>query len=495
MLPILRDDALASTDDGFALRLCLPWIRALPLSSVTELVVVIDGEPVEVIASLDGRMVPVERLSDERGWWFVQDRLTLGSERILSPGVHDVSVSFRLLIPYLAAGADAPLVLPFRAEATLALDAAHAVPAHAEPRAIPPEAGARSLGAGIGVDVAQPSALPEGWRLGASSFNWTPDVITADRPASEVAVGIVAGGVADVIEVELGQLWRSFPAPSDAEGDALRVALAAVGGSVSIVGASIDDWHAVRDRRTDEERFAFLLPQLRAAHRLGARGVRLPIGQAGPELLRRVQPLLEDLGLVLYEEVQGHQAPQNPSVADAYETIAGLDDPRIRLLVDISMLMPALPVSYLTLLRESGVPASLVDELERDWRSPGVDAGIMELLRSGGVPPAVHTAYMNLLVRFGRSDASDLRDVLPLTGAFHLKFWDLDDRDDRVSAPIRELGTLLAQHGWGGTLTSEWGGHEWLEGFDATDTTRAHLQLARTALAEGYQRGCRPAAR
>jgi len=494
MLPILRDDALASTDDGFALRLCLPWIRALPLSSITELVVVIDGEPVEVIASLDGRMVPVERLSDERGWWFVQDRLLLAGGRVLRPGVHDVSVSFRLLIPYLAAGPDAPLVLPFRAEATLILDAAHAVPAHAvpahaEPRAIAPEAEARSLRAGIGDDAPPPSALPEGWRLGASSFNWTPDVIAADRPASDIAVGIVADGVADVIEVELGQLWRSFPDPSDAEGEALRVALAAVGGSVSIVGAGIDDWRSVRDRRTDEERFAFLLPQLRAARRLGARGVRLPIGQAGAELLRRVQPVLEHLDLVLYEEVQGHQAPRNPSVADAYETIAGLDDPRIRLLVDISMLMPALPVSYLALLREGGVPGPLVDALEHDWRSPGVDAGIVELLRSGGVPPAVHTAYMNLLVRFGRSDASDLHDILPLTGAFHLKFWDLDDSEGRVSAPIRDLGALLAQHGWGGTLTSEWGGHEWLEGLDATETTRAHLHLARTALAEGSQRG------
>ena len=30
MLPILRDDALAATDDGITLRLCLPWIRSLP---------------------------------------------------------------------------------------------------------------------------------------------------------------------------------------------------------------------------------------------------------------------------------------------------------------------------------------------------------------------------------------------------------------------------------------------------------------------------------
>jgi hypothetical protein len=405
---------------------------------------------------------------------------------MLRPGVHDVSVSFRLVIPYLAAGPDAPLVLPFRAEAALTLDALHH-PRHddrAEPLSAAPGSQTGSTELRIRNDAPPSEPLPAGWTLGASSFNWTPDVIRADRPSSEIAVGIVTHGVADVIELELGQLWRSFPDPADADAGALRSALDAVGGSVSIVGASIDDWRTVTRRRTEGERLAFLLPQLRAAHRLGARGVRLPIGQAGPGLLQRLRPALEQLDLVLYEEAQGHQTPENPAVAEAYETIARLDDPRIRLLIDISMLMPALPATYLALLRDGRVPASLVDALAAEWRSPAMDAEVIGLLRSGEVPPAVHTAYMNLLVRFGRSDAADLRSILPLTGAFHLKFWDLDDTDGRVSAPISDLGRLLAAHGWRGSLTSEWGGHEWLED-DPTTMTRQHLGLARIALARG----------
>ena len=108
----------------------------------------------------------------------------------------------------------------------------------------------------------------------------------------------------------------------------------------------------------------------------------------------------------------------------------------------------------------------------------------MEVLRSGAVPPGIHTLYMNLLVRFGRSRASDLRGILPLVGAFHLKFWDLDDADGRVSAPIRDLGAVLAGSDFAGTLCSEWGGHEWLDA-DAADMTRRHLALSRSALADG----------
>ena len=90
---------------------------------------------------------------------------------------------------------------------------------------------------------------------------------------------------------------------------------------------------------------------------------------------------------------------------------------------------------------------------------------------------------MNLLIRFGRSDAADLQGILPLVGAFHLKFWDLDDDGGRVTQPLRDLGSLLGRNGFTGTLTSEWGGHEWLQD-DPTEMTRRHLALAETALAE-----------
>jgi hypothetical protein len=326
--------------------------------------------------------------------------------------------------------------------------------------------------------------LPPGWTLSASAFNWTSQTIRAERTATDIALGIVGDGIAPTIEVELGQLWRSYPVPSDAEAEHLRDALAAAGGRVSIVGASIDDWALPSRRRSDAERLEFLLPQLRAAHRLGATGLRLPIGQAGPTLLALLLPHLHALDLVLFEEAQGLQTPSAEGAA--YDAIAAADDRRIRLLIDISMLMPALPTSYLARLDAGGVPADLLGRLTDAWRDPATHDAVVALLRSGGVPPQIHTLFMNMLVRFGRSDAADLRDVLPLVGAFHLKFWDLDDADGRVSAPIRALGAELAGRDFAGTLTSEWGGLEWRDD-DPAEMTRAHLALARAALADGAE--------
>ncbi|HEX5730575.1 hypothetical protein [Microbacterium sp.] len=469
-LTALREDALRSTHDGFDLRLGLPWIRSLPVASLADLTVSIDGDPVEGLSvELGGRGVVPSALADESGWWFLQDRLTIRGPQVLAPGAHDVAVSFRLVIPYLQTGPDGPLALPFHIGRSLTLDAAASVTDVPPPSVVERAAEPRD------------ETPPVGWTLAASAFNWTPDVIRAERAAPDIAVAIVADGVAPVIELEPGQLWRSFPTTTDAEVDALRAGLDAVGGGVSIVGASLDDWISPTQRRTEAERLAFLLPQLHAAHRVGAAGVRLPIGQAGESLLKQLLPVLHELDLVLFEEIQGQQTPASAAAKPAIETIAGIDDPHVRLLVDISMLMPSLPPSYLELLREGGVPQPLLQRLATDWRDPATNAAVIDVLRSGGVPPQVHTAFMNLLVRFGRSDAADLRGILPLVGAFHLKFWDLDDTDGRVSQPIRDLGAELVGTDFAGTLCSEWGGHEWLDD-DPTTMTRNHLALAGRAL-------------
>lgn len=471
-LPILLDDALARTPDGFALRLSLPWIRALPLASLSEFEVSVDGDEVTAFRTrLDG------------DWWHLQDRLVVDSPVALREGPHRVAVSFRLAIPYLQAGPDGPLTLPFHADRTLTADAA------AEPAPAPdadrrnPEAEATIRGR------REPSpALPGGWTLAASAFNWTPEVLRADRPAADIAVGIVRDGVASVIELEPGQTWRSFPEPDDAEVDALRGELEGAGGTVSIVGASLDDWTPSGRRRNDDERMAFLMPQLRTARRVGASGVRLPIGQAGSDLLGRVLPVLHELDLVLYEEAQGRQTPDDPATARAFDTIAALDDRHVRVLIDCSMLMPALPVTYVEALGAAGLDPSLIERLASRWRDPATPDHVVSTLRSGAIPPQAHALFMDMVVRFGRSDATVLRDILPLVGAFHLKFWDLDDADGRVSRPIRDLGSLLAGAGFAGTLCSEWGGHEWLDG-DAADMTRRHLALAADALAAGAAQG------
>ncbi|MGN7950344.1 restriction endonuclease subunit R [Microbacterium sp. 22215] len=315
----------------------------------------------------------------------------------------------------------------------------------------------------------------------ANAFNWTEQVIAADISATDVILR-AAQTVSSVLELEPGQLWPTFPSPTDTDLDAFRAELDAVGARVSIVGASIDEWSSTTTRRTTDQRMGFLLPQLRAAHRLGARGIRLPLGQAGAVLHELLLPHLHDLDLILFEEIQGAQRPDVPNVAAALDAIANAEDPRIRLLIDTSMTMPALPVTYLERLRRVGVPSDLVRHVDRNWLDPSVLEPVRELLRSGTLPAHVRPLCLNMLTRFGRSTVADLVSLLPIVGAFHVKFWDLEDESKRVSQPVIELGALVSGNSFSGWLCSEWGGFEWMDDADADDVTRRHQQLVKMAV-------------
>jgi len=116
-LPVLLDDALRTTADGFELRLSLPWIRSLPLAGLRDVTVLMDGDPIDVEVRLDHDVAP-SALATRTDWWYIQDRVVLTGPG-LTPGDHDVTVSFTLAVPYLAAGPDGPLRLPFRASRRL----------------------------------------------------------------------------------------------------------------------------------------------------------------------------------------------------------------------------------------------------------------------------------------------------------------------------------------------------------------------------------------
>jgi hypothetical protein len=123
-LTALRDDALTSVAaTGMAVRVSLPWIRSLPLAGLTAPALTIDGDAAPFTIVVGDRTIEPGELRDERGWWFVQDRVVLHTRRPPTPGTHDVGITFGLDIPYLDGGPSGPLRLPFSFQRSLRLDA------------------------------------------------------------------------------------------------------------------------------------------------------------------------------------------------------------------------------------------------------------------------------------------------------------------------------------------------------------------------------------
>lgn len=120
VLEALGADALVHDGADSVLRVSLPWIRSLPLAAVSGLEVRIDGALLpQPLVRLGGRLVSLDDLALEAGWWFVQDRLALQFDRELDAGTHSVTLVFRLTVPYLQVSPDGPLTLPFLFERDL----------------------------------------------------------------------------------------------------------------------------------------------------------------------------------------------------------------------------------------------------------------------------------------------------------------------------------------------------------------------------------------
>ena len=104
---LIESGSVTSDAHGFSFGLRLNWYRALPLSSVARVDVVVDGDAIDPDAisfTVDG---VTRRLRDLPGhpddWWFVTDTAIVRVDRPggLSPGEHALSVTLGSRIPYV----------------------------------------------------------------------------------------------------------------------------------------------------------------------------------------------------------------------------------------------------------------------------------------------------------------------------------------------------------------------------------------------------------
>jgi hypothetical protein len=122
---VIADDSLRGDGEGFVFDLRIPWYRALPLSSLEDLEVRIDGEALpseQLQLSLGGRtyaLADLPPLYDE--WWYVADAAEVRAPKPggLRAGDHELDVTIALRIPYIVESGH-PLVMRERCVKTQA---------------------------------------------------------------------------------------------------------------------------------------------------------------------------------------------------------------------------------------------------------------------------------------------------------------------------------------------------------------------------------------
>lgn len=105
---ILISDSLAVREDGLAIGLKIPWYRSLWVSSVSDVVVKVDGAEVpkdDLRAEINGKSFTIPELGEQ--WdelWFLQDRLVIVVPQEQPPARGDevdVEVTLSIRLPYM----------------------------------------------------------------------------------------------------------------------------------------------------------------------------------------------------------------------------------------------------------------------------------------------------------------------------------------------------------------------------------------------------------
>lgn len=327
--------------------------------------------------------------------------------------------------------------------------------------------------------------IDEQWAV--TMFSFTTEIVRGDLSPQDLLLGAREAGLAELFEIDGFQHFATFPDVSEDEADQFRSDIDRLGIRLTELGI-YDDFYIDPRRRADvADRVSYLEPQIESAGRLGFPAVKIMWG-VDLDVLDGLRPCLDRVGIPLYQEAQGALRADAPDVERRVE-FARRHPGLFGFVFDLSACMYGAPVTYLEELRRLGVPGDVVRLIAEEWpsdRDGAIRNRVLALTDEIGLSPAARLRLMMPFGRFGNSRVSEFRDFFRLASVIHLKFWDLCDEDGMVSAPIGELCRELGRIGFTGPITSEWGGHEWLEGpgFDAITMTRGHRSLCEAAVAQ-----------
>jgi hypothetical protein len=140
------------------------------------------------------------------------------------------------------------------------------------------------------------------------------------------------------------------------------------------------------------------------------------------------------------------------------------------------------------------------EQLDVAWRSDGAPfqrlGGLFAAIDEASVPEALHDQLVTAFIRFGHGDLADWTHVLPWVRHAHAKFWDWEDAETQVMIPHQALVTLLVEHGYTGSISSEFGGLAWLEQDEINifDLTKQHITFLRSTIDQAQTVQCVPRA-
>jgi sugar phosphate isomerase/epimerase len=339
-----------------------------------------------------------------------------------------------------------------------------------------------------------PAASPKGLRLGSTLYSFTNAFHSRQYSFEQLLAKVAELGIGPGVEVVGYQSIRGFPQVSDAFAARFRALLAQYRLEPSCFSINADMALRRGTTMSIDEAVAYHVPQIEAAAKLGFPVVRCQFA-APAEVLRRLVPLAERLGIKMGPEVHAPMTVNSPAVLAYREMYAKANSPSLGFVPDFGASAFGIPASYLAILRDRGVPGDLVAIATRIWKTPDDAASKRDafMREAGRADPAHLSAVAVIFNILSPQDPSAWLEIMPQVIHIHGKFYDFDAAGNETSIPYDRLLPVFIDGGYNGFISSEWEGHMFsgASGFDEVQKHHAlcrriiasHRSPARTALA------------
>ncbi|MEL0252652.1 MAG: TIM barrel protein [Novosphingobium sp.] len=329
------------------------------------------------------------------------------------------------------------------------------------------------------------ASTPPGLRLGSTLYAYTNEFGSRQFSFDELLAETARRGLGPDVEVIGYQSFRGFPDLDDATADSFIARMAELGLRPSCLGINADQ--EIRRGRvaSEDEMVAYHEPQMRLAARLGFPVVRYQYG-AGPNVIRRLASLAEDLGVKLGLELHAPQHANHPEVMAYREMYAQVNSPALGWIPDFSSTAARVPPSYLESLRQRGVPEDLITLAVEIWNGKGdAQARMMDYrarAEAGNWAPQDIGALLLIFPMFGNADPASWNELMDAVVHIHGKFWGFDADGNEEAIDYGAILPLFRAAGYEGTMSSEWEGHLYSDA-NAFDLVERHQAMCRAILA------------
>lgn len=300
-------------------------------------------------------------------------------------------------------------------------------------------------------------------RLGTTIYSLTNEYHSRRYSFDALVEKVAELGIGPGLEVVGFQSFRDFPHVSEKTAARFRELVERTGLVPTCLGINADVYRDRRREMTMDESVAYHLTQLEAAAKLG-----FPVARyqwlAGPEVIRRLAPDAERLGVKLGLEIHAPQHVDHPDVLAYREMYAKVGSPYLGFIPDFGASARAIPEAYFRYFRWRGIGEDAIGLAVSIWNEEGDMFTRRKRFFDTGAERGWDQVWLaELSIVFGlfsRADPRSWLDIMPQVVHVHGKFYGVgeDGRDPAIA--YEEILPVFVEGGYRGYISSEWEGHQ-----------------------------------